>query len=85
MLFDGAVCFSASVRGRRPQPFNPFLSVTLPHSAGAFHVPSGSGRLASPLPGTGAGENDPRWGEGRPPGAGQETSAEVEGERGAGR
>lgn len=34
VLFDGAVCFSGSVGGHRPQPFNPFLSVTLPQRWG---------------------------------------------------
>lgn len=31
-----AAQFSASIKGHQPQPFNPFLFVTLPSRAGAF-------------------------------------------------
>lgn len=85
MLFDGAVRFSGSVGGHRPQPFNPFLSVTLPQRWGVSISPAAPGDFPPHSPGLAPGTKTP--GEVRAvlraPGAGQEERTEAEAGRDA--
>lgn len=72
----------ASIKGHRPQPFNPFLFVTLPHRTGGFqpYSPAAPGDFPhhSHSPRTWAQEKDP--GEGR-----TGTRSQAEGKYGGGR